>query len=115
MRVVYTVFTTVFTVFTYGGVFTTVFTIVYTVFTYEGVYTVFTYEGVYTVFTIVLRINTFAYNGICVNLRTLFCACGICANGICAIVPYPNKLRFQIFMNLRQSIYHLPDIILFDL
>ena len=39
MRVVYTVFTTVFT---YEGVYT-----VYTVFTYEGVYsyTVFTYEG----------------------------------------------------------------------
>ena len=42
MRIVYTVFTTVFT---YEGVFT-----VFTVFTYEGVYTVFTvftYEGIY--------------------------------------------------------------------
>ena len=35
MRVVYTVFTTVFNIFTY-----------------EGVYTVFTYEGIYTVFTV---------------------------------------------------------------
>ena len=33
MRVVYTVFTTVFTVFTYEGVYT-----VFTLFTYEGVY-----------------------------------------------------------------------------
>ena len=41
-KVVYTVFT----VFTYEGVYT-VFTIVYTVFTYEGVYTVSTI--VYTV------------------------------------------------------------------
>ena len=50
MRVVYTVFTTLFTVFTYEGVYT-----VFTVFTYEGVFTVFTvftYEGVYTVFTV---------------------------------------------------------------
>ena len=61
MRVVHSVFTTAFTVFTYEGVYT-----VYTVFTYEGVYTVYTvitYEGVYTVFT---------YDGIC--------ACGICAH-----------------------------------
>ena len=79
MRVVYTVFTTVFTVFTY-----------------EGVYTVFTYEGVYTAFTFVFTV--FTYEGVyCIyvwrnlrmwDLRTLFCACGICANGICAIVPY---------------------------
>ena len=56
MRVVYilynivTVFITVFTVFTYQGVYT-----VFTVFTYEGVYTVFTvftYESVYVVFRI---------------------------------------------------------------
>ena len=63
MRVVYTVFTIVFT---YEGVYT-VFTTVFTVFTYEGVYTVFTTvftnEGVYTVFTTVRVFYCITYEG----------------------------------------------------
>ena len=58
MRVVYT--STIFTVFTYEGVYT-----VFTVFTYEGVYTVFTvftYEGLYTVFTVFTHEGIYAFN-----------------------------------------------------
>ena len=105
MRVVYTVFTTVITVFTYEGVYTRT---VYTVFTYEGVYTVYTYEGVYTVFTIVFTV--FTYEGVYYLRMTEFAHVGFAQMGFAPLCFTPHsaqrvakRFRNNMLMTLFQA------------